>query len=291
MRLLRMLGVMVYAAALSACSTLRVGYDTGPTLAWWWIDGYADFSGAQAARVKDDIRSWFSWHRKAQLPGYADWLAATRQQIGDSITPAQACRWMDEGRRLLDPALDRALVAAAAWVPTLTEAQLRHLEQRYAKNISDMRADYLQPDPAKRHQAALKRTLERMETFYGGLDEEQRKLLSDAVQAAPLDAEAWLHDRVRRQQDTVQTLRRLQAERADAERITTTLRVLAERNELSPVPAFRAHQQRLKDYNCAMAARLHAAMKPAQRQHLQDRLAGWEADLRALAADGAANAP
>ncbi len=283
-----MLGVLLCAAAVSACSTLRVAYDNGPTLAWWWIDGYADFSGAEASRVKDDIRSWFGWHRKAQLPAYADWLASTRQQIGDSITPAQVCRLLDDGRRLLDPALDKALRAAAAWVPTLTEAQLRHLEQRYAKNISQLRADHLQPDLAKRHQAALKRTQERLETFYGDLDEAQRKLLSDAIQAAPLDAEAWLRERQRQQKDTLSTVRSLLAERAPPERVTHALQALAERNENSPLPAYRAHQQHLKDYNCATAARLHAATKPAQRQHLHERLAGWEADLRALAAEGGA---
>jgi hypothetical protein len=51
---------------------------------------------------------WFGWHRTTQLPDYAVWLAGTRGKIADSITAPQVCRLWDEGRRLLDPAIDRA---------------------------------------------------------------------------------------------------------------------------------------------------------------------------------------
>jgi hypothetical protein len=276
-----LLGVL---GLLAGCSTVRVAYDTGPTLAWWWIDGYADFSGDQARRVKDDIRSWFDWHRKSQLEAYAAWLAGPRAKISESVTAAQMCRWWDEARRGLDPAVDRALLAAAAWVPGLTEAQFRHIERRYAKGLEEMRRDFLQPDAAERQAAAVKRTLERVEMIYGSVDEAQIKLVEDGVRASPFDPEAWHAERQRRQRDTLATLRRLVAERADADRTVAALRALAERSERSADPAYRAYQQRLIDYNCAFAARIHNATKPAQRQHARERLQGWEEDLHALAA-------
>ncbi|NBQ71130.1 MAG: hypothetical protein EBU46_20775, partial [Nitrosomonadaceae bacterium] len=57
----------------SGCSMLRLGYDNGPQLAWWWLDGYVDFSREQAPHAKHAIHQWFGWHRTAQLPEYADW--------------------------------------------------------------------------------------------------------------------------------------------------------------------------------------------------------------------------
>lgn len=267
---------------LTGCSALRVAYDTGPTLAWWWIDGYGDFTGEQATRVKDGIRQWFGWHRTTQLPEYAGWLAGTRAKIGDSITPAQVCRVWDESRRLLDPAIDKGVLTAAAWVPGLTEAQFRHIEKRYAKAIDEMRSNFLQTDPVERHEAAMKRTLERVEMIYGSVDEAQRKLVSDGIRASPFDAQAWLNERLRRQRDTLQTLRRLVAEKADNDRVVAALRALAERTERSADPVYRAYQLKLVDYNCAFGARIHNAMSPAQRQAARDRLKGWEDDLRAL---------
>ena len=268
---------------LTGCSALRVAYDTGPTISWWWIDGYGDFSGAEATRVKDSIRFWFAWHRTAQLPEYAAWLAGTREKIADSITPAQVCRIWEESRRLLDPAIDRGLVAASTWVPGLTEAQFRHLDKRYAESIDDMREDFLQKDPVARHAASLKRTLERVEMVYGRLDDAQRERIGAGIKASPFDPQAWLNERMRRQRDTRDTLQRLVVERADNDRIVAALRALAARSERSPDPAYRAYQVRLMDYNCAFAARIHNAMTPAQRQAARDRLQGWEEDLRALA--------
>lgn len=276
--------VVALMGLLTGCTALRVAYDTGPTLAWWWIDGYADFTGERAARVKDDIRLWFGWHRTAQLPDYAAWLAGTRGKIGDSITPAQVCQVWAESRQLLDPAIDKGLLMAANWVPSLTEAQFRHIEKRYAKAIDEMRRDYLQADPADRHDRSLKRTLERVDMIYGRVDAAQRDLVSDAIKASPFDPEAWLSERLRRQRDTLQTLRRLVAEKADNDRIVAALRTLAERTERSPDPAYRAYQVKLTDYNCALGARIHNAMSPSQRQAARDRLKGWEDDLRALAA-------
>ena len=284
LRVLKTCVVVTLLWLMSACSTLRLAYDTGPTLAWWWIDGYGDFSGEQAARVKDDIRLWFGWHRKTQLADYAGWLAATREKIADSITPAQVCRAWDEARRLFDPALDRALLQAAAWVPGLTEAQFQHIERRQAKAIDEMRDDYLQPDPARRQEAAMKRTLERLEMVYGSLDERQVRLVSDGIRASPFNATTWMVERQRRQRDALQTLRRLVAERADNDRVLAALRALAERSERSPDPAFRSYQQKLTDYNCNFVARIHGSMHPAQRQAARERFKGWEDDLRALAA-------
>lgn len=276
---------------LSGCSALRLGYDQGPTLAWWWLDGYADFRSDQAPRAKEAIRQWFAWHRTAQLPGYAAWLAALRGRIGESVTAAQVCRWNDEVRQQLAPAIDRALVLGAPLAAALGEAELRHLEQRYAKGNDELKRDHLQPDRAERLAASVKRTVERAEGVYGRLDDTQLELIRAGVAASPFDPEAWLAERQRRQRDTLATLRRLTAEQADADRLLPALRALAERTERSDDPAYRAYQRRLTDYNCAFVARLHNATTPAQRQKAQEKLEGWEGDLRALAAQAAAAPP
>jgi len=263
---------------------LRLGYDQGPQIAWWWVDGYADFGSEQAPRVKDAIRQWFAWHRTSQLPDYAAWLAGVRGKVGESVTPAQVCRWSDEARTKLDPAVDRMLALAVPLVAGLTEAQLRHIEQRQAKANDEFRRDFLQPDLDDRAAAALKRTVERAETFYGRVDDAQRRLLAAGLKESPQDVERWFAERQRRQRDIVQTLRRLVAERPDTDRTLAALRALAERFERPPDAAYRQYQRRLTEHNCALTARLHASTSPAQRQTLRERLEGWEKDLRLLAA-------
>jgi Family of unknown function (DUF6279) len=269
---------------LSGCTALRLGYNNGPQLAWWWLDGYVDFDRGQAPLARDAIDRWFEWHRPSQLPEYAAILASLQQAVMAPTTPAEVCRWQAAVRDKLEPAIDRALVHAAEVLPTLGEPQWQHIEQRYAKGMDEMRDEFLQPDPALRLKQSLKRTRERAEQFYGKLDEAQLQVIAAGVAASPFDARVWLNERQRRHRDTMQTLRRLVAEKADRDQRLAALRTLSERMERSSNPDYRAYQKKLADFNCNLAAQIHNAAAPAQRQRARDKLKGWEDDLRALVA-------
>jgi uncharacterized coiled-coil protein SlyX len=273
-------------ALLSGCSALRLTYANGPQLTWWWIDGYLDFGGEQVPRVKAAIDRWFEWHRTTQLADVAALLGGVAAQMPEPATPGQICRLQQQAVERFAPAIERALLESAEIAPTLGEAQWRHLEQRFAKNRADMRSDYLQSDPDDRRKASVKRVVERFESIYGSVGDAQRRVIASGVAASPFDPELWIAERERRQRDTVQTLRRLVAERADRDQVVAALRVLVERVEFSPDAAYRSYQQRLTEYNCAFAAQIHNATTPAQRQAARERLKGWEEDLRSLVAGG-----
>lgn len=276
------------AGMLAGCSALRLGYNTAPQLSWWWLDGQLDFTSAQSPTARQSVDVFFDWHRRTQLPELAALLASAQPALAEATTPDNACAWYGRVRDRLEPSIDRALVQAADIVPTLTEANFKHLEQRYAKGQQEMRGDYLQADPAERRAEASKRTISRVEQIYGSLEEAQRRVIAAGLAQSPFDPEAWLAERRRRQADTLQTLRRLGAEKADRDQRIAALRALAERSQLSPDPAYRAYQRRLTQYNCEFAAQVHNATTAAQRLKAQQRLKGWEDDLRSLISQPAA---
>ena len=269
---------------LSGCSALRLAYNNGALAAWWWLDGYIDFPSDQAPRAKAAIDQLFDRTRGADLPQLAALLAAAQAEVLDPTTPAQVCRWQRQFRDRLDPIVDRGVLLAADLVGGLGEPQWRHLERQFEKKNADMRDDFLQPDPTERLARSVERTVERAEMLYGRLGDAQKRLIAAGVAASPFDPQAWIAERERRQRDTLQTLRRLTAERADRDRTIAALRTLAERTEVSQDPAYRTYQQRLAEYNCAFGAQLHNATTPAQRQAARAQLKTWEDDLRALAA-------
>jgi hypothetical protein len=268
---------------LSGCTAIRLGYNNGPQLTWWWLDGYVDFSRDQAPLAREALDRWFEWHRPSQLPEYAAFLAVAQQAAMAPTTAAEVCRWQAAVRDKLEPAIDRALVLAADVLPVMGEAQWKHIEQRHAKGMDEMREEFLQPDPAARQKQSIKRARERSEQLYGKLDEAQLRVIAAGVAASPFDAQVWIAERQRRQRDTLQTLRRLAAEKADRDQRLAALRTLVERMERSSNPDYRAYQQKLSAYNCNLAAQIHNATTPAQRQRLRDKLKGWEDDMRALA--------
>lgn len=271
-------------ALVSGCSVLRIGYSQAPDLVYWWLDGYVDFSSAQTPRVREALGQWFAWHRRTQLPDYAAQLARAQAEVLADTTPARVCEWQAQAIRRAQTAFERAVPAGADILLTITPQQIQHIERRYAKANDEYRNDYLQPDPAQRAEAAVKRTVERIESLYGAVDDAQRDRIAAALARSPFDPELWFAERRQRQQETLQMLRALTGEGAGREQAQAALRTFAERLQRSPRENYRRYAQRLNEFNCAFAATFHNATSAAQRRRAADKLAGWESDLRALAA-------
>jgi len=282
------IGLLVLCVVLlSGCSLLRMTYPQVPTIVYWWLDGYVDFTGAQSTRVQDQLADWLRWHRTTQLPDYAVLLQRARTEVLANTTPAQVCRWYDDIVARAIVAYEQALPAAAETALALTPAQIEHLRHQLEKSNADFRDDFLQPSPTQRLKESVKRTVERTESLYGRLDNAQLELIASEVAASPFDPELWLAERQQRQRDILQTLRRLTTEHAGNAQMQAALRVFADHAQRSPSETYRAYQQRLRQFNCEFAARVHNATTPAQRQAASATLAGWESDFRALAAEPA----
>ena len=269
---------------LTGCSAVRLTYGQGALLAYWWMDRYLDFTSEQAPLVRGALADWFAWHRQTQLPEYADWLRELQPIARDNVTPEMVCQVAQAAQRRIESAYEHAVPLMAPLVRTLTPAQLDHLAQRYARNNKEAERDFLQPDPQERAEASLKRTVERAEMVYGSLDEPQRELVAAGLATSPFDPQRWLTERRARQQDILRTLRQLHDTQADTAAVQAALRSFALNAARSPRADYRAYREQLELANCALAARLHNALRPAQRQHAVEKLKGWEADLRALAA-------
>jgi hypothetical protein len=271
---------------LSGCGAMRLAYNQAPDLGYWWLDKYIDFNDEQTPRVRDAIASWFRWNRSTQLPDYARWLDKLAGDLQQPVAAAQVCRWTDEVESRMFVGLDQALPALAETALSLKPEQLKHIEKRYAKVNDDYADDYLQPDPQDRVKATMKRTMERAEMLYGDLDDAQTAQVKRAMAASPFDPELWLAERKARQQDVLQTLRKLLAERPPQAQAQAALRAIAERVQHSPRENFRSYQEKLTRYNCEFAAQLHNTTNAEQRQYAAKKLKGWAGDFRALAADG-----
>lgn len=268
---------------LAGCgSVLRIGYGQGPTLAYWWLDGYVDVSAEQTPRLRDGLDQWFEWHRRVELPLYANLLARAQREVMEPLAPQAMCAWRDEAQRRLDAGIEQAALPLAALIVTLTPEQLRHMERKLAKDGAELRADYAQADRAERARASFKRTLERYENLYGKLDESQRARLAQLLAASPFDADRWLAERDRRNADMMRTLASVAAT-GDVTQAQAAVRVLAERALRSPRADYRGYQERLTQENCVLAAAMHNLTTTAQRQYARNKLKGWEDDLRVLA--------
>lgn len=275
--------------ALAGCGPLRLVYSQADLLIYRWLNGYADFNAQQAPHAREAIGRWLAWHRTTQLGDYAELLQRAAAEVREDTTGERLCRWVDEVSTRADRGVERALPEAAALAHRLTPEQLEHIAERQRKAARKLHEEFLDPDPAERLERRVERVTDRAEQLYGRLDAPQRERLAQGVSASPFDAERWLAERERRQRDLLDTLRELRAQPAAADgtaadaRGTALLRAWWQRVRQSPDAAYRRYAERLQPYDCELAARLHNATTPAQRETARHRLQGWRSDLLHMA--------
>ena len=277
----------VAAVGLGGCSLIKLGYGQASPFAFRWLDGYVDFNDAQSLRVRAGLDEWFAWNRRTQLPDYADLLAKAQVEILADVTPERMCSWAADVRGRVEIALERTLPVIAEVLPTLSPAQIGNVEKRYRERNEEFRDEFVQRDPNKRRQGAVKREIERAKMLYGDLDDSQREFVVASVAASPFDAELSYAERLRRQQDALAMMKKVAMPGTGRDDAESQIRAYVRRLERSPRDAYRAYSERLVAYNCAVAAALHNRTTLPQRRHAVKKLKGYEVDLRELAADSA----
>lgn len=285
------LTLVLALGALAGCSAVKLAYNQADTLLFWRLDSYVDVSSEQAPRVRASLAEYHHWHRRTQLPVYADLLRRIGPLLAQPITPEVACGWFDMLRTdVVEPALDPAQWTLVWLAGELSEHQLRSIERKQNATDDEWRERWTGPrtaTPQRLQQARVEVARRWAERLYGDLDDAQEAALraSFAPGASVFDVRLSLAERLRRQQDLRDVLRRIQHERPGLDDARELLRAgYIARMQQPPDPAMQRYQQALVREGCATFARLHNATTPAQRRHAMQTLQGWEDDLRALAA-------
>jgi hypothetical protein len=280
-RVLRLGALVTLAATLAACTTTRFAYNQAPTLSYWWIDRHVDLTDAQTAQTREDLKAFFQWHRRQELPAYASLLRQWQSLAVDQVSPAQACAQFEDIRQRLERAAAETVEPFARLALQLSPEQLENLKKRQADSNEDFAKDFLQGSPERRLRKRLDKAVERSESFYGALSPAQRELLRGWLQQSPFDPQRTQAERLRRQADLLQTVRDAQANPAKAEQL---VREHIARIRQSPTPGYDAYNQELVRQGCIQFAMLHNSTTPEQRTNAARVLKGYEDDLRTLSA-------
>jgi hypothetical protein len=280
----RIIGLLAVAAVLAGCSAIKLGYNNLGEAAYWWLDGYVDFTGEQAPPVREELARLHFWHRTEELPRLQAVLRNLEELVPGDISAAQACAVVPQLRERLHAALERAEPAIVALAMGLGPDQLLHLERKYQKNNSDFRKDWLRLASPELNNKRLRQFLERSEMIYGRLDEPQRSALRRQIEQSIFDPQRTLAERQRRQQDALQTLRQLAGQPVAFDEAGRLMRGLLERAQESPDPTYRSLQKALIEETCRSVSVLHNTTTAAQRETALHRLRSWQRDLTELSA-------
>jgi Family of unknown function (DUF6279) len=280
----RIIGVLLLAAALGACSAIRLAYNNLPTVSYWWLDGYLDLDSEQAPKVRNELAQLLDWHRQNELPRIASLLQEAQALAPGEVTPAQVCTMADRIRERLLAVTDRAETAGAQLALSLTTAQLQQLERKYAKNNATYRKEWLDRTPAQVQEKRYDQFLDRTEDFYGRLSTEQRDLLKQQVAQSVFDPRLADAERRQRQQEALALLRGFVADKPSPAEARAALHAYIQRVAEPPPGPWRDQQQALLEEGCRNTAALHNGTSASQRAQAVRRLQAYQDDLRQLVA-------
>jgi hypothetical protein len=277
------IGALLATLALGGCSTVRLGYNNGPTLAYWWLDSFFDFDGEQSVRMRNDLQTVQDWHRKDELPRLAQTLKELQTMAPKPVTTTQVCNIVANLQTRLQVTLERVTPTIAAIAPTLQNAQIDHIGQEFERRNSKWREDWVDGTLVERSQRRIKQIVERAESFYGPLDTAQITMVRTHISGSSFDGPRQYKEMQRRHKSSLQALRELRTANASPGQATAIIQDLLEQTLKAPDPAYRTYMDVLTTESCAAMAALHNSSTNGQRTRLAQTLQAYEADARALA--------
>lgn len=273
--------VISVLALLQGCSAIKLAYNNAPEFGYWWLDGYVDFNEAQTLKVRAELDRLLLWHRTDELPKIAGLIQKGQRLAEADMSGAAVCALFAETRARFDAATAQAEPAAVALAISLTPDQIANIDRKLTKTLTEYRNDWLKLTPAERFDKRFKSNLERSEQFYGKLDERQRAALRAGLETSSFDVQASYNERLRRQQDLLQTLRQV-AGKSNQNEVLIALRGYLDRSFYSPNLSYRTYGQKLTNESCALFAQIHNTTTPDQRARAVRRLADYGRDATDL---------
>lgn len=281
-RPLRSLCLATGMLLLCGCSALKVTYNNAPGLTQWWLDHYLNFTTAQEDILQPQLETLHDWHRHHELPVYADLLAQMQALAVADITPARTCE-------VLSALLERINVINAQFEPivallasTLSEEQLVHLQQRFDESNEEWREEWMDGSDEERKEYRVKQAVKRAEMFYGDLEKNQVDILRAHIAVSSFVPEVSYAERLRRQQDVLQTLTMLHRNAWPEAQMHAEIHQFFLRLADSPDLDYRQYLATVIQESCVTTTALHNSTNAEQRAHAAEELKGYQEDLRAL---------
>ena len=272
-------------AFATGCSSVKLAYNNGDTLLYWWLNAYLDLDSDQSSEVKKDIDDLFNWHRKTQLKTYVQLLETAKRQLAGNVTQADLLADYREARTRTEALAMRALPELTDLALTIKPDQLAQMEKKFNKNNETYRKKFLSGSVEERQKQRYKKSMEQFELWFGNFSRDQEAVLRKASDARPLDNQIWLDERIRRQQKILAVLRKVEHDHLGKEATSALMQGLVhDIFERLESPERKAFFDTYIDSTTQFILTAAKIATPDQKLHAQKRMQGWIDDFNTLAA-------
>jgi hypothetical protein len=212
------LAVVLAALVATACSFTRFGYNQADTMAAWMADEYFDLDGQQKQEFAKRFDRFYAWHRFEQLPEYAGFFRTAQAKVSKGIAREDVLWFVDGLRARVRTAARQGAPEAAAFLATLTPAQIENLQKKWEKdNRKYVKENKINGTPDERAEVEAKKVVKTFKEWLTALNGEQEARVATMVRELPPLDQFRYAERLRRQKEFVALL---QHRSEDRERFT-----------------------------------------------------------------------
>jgi hypothetical protein len=284
---LRRLFLLGLCLTIAACSSIKLTYDHGDTLLYWWLNAYVDLDSDQKSWVKKDIDELFQWHRNTQLRDYSQLLGKAQKQLqADNLSQADLLGLYGDVKSRTESLMLKAAPQLADLAMSLRPEQIDAMQKKFTSNNDEFRKKNMRGDAAQQQKYRYDKSMEQFELWFGSFSDEQEAVIRKASDARPLDNTIWLDERMRRQNSIVALTRKVQQEKPGREATVALIRKLIQddfdrENSGERKPFFDAYT----NSTAQLVLTVIKIATPEQKAHAVKRMQGWIDDLNQLAAE------
>ena len=259
---------------LQGCSVTQLAYENAPLFLRWQANQYFDFRGEQAAELDQRVDTFLAWHRSRALLQYARFAEEAGGRMLRGMKREDLEWGYDVLRAQVRESLDAAAAGMADLLDRLSPEQIAYFEARLVEENRKFAREQLQGTVEERRKRRLKRSLSRLEDWFGTLGDAQAARVGRYVERSPLLAELRDSDRRRRQAELSAMIRAREAKQRLAKW------TVAWDEEHEPAYAAAARADRAEYFELLLE--LDGMLSPAQRERAAARLRDYGATFDAL---------
>lgn len=274
----RLLLVSALALLVSGCA-VRFVYNQLDWLVPWYLDDYIALEGPQKQLFDSRLDAYLQWHRREQLPLYAEFLEDVADRAMRGLKPSDIAtiqRRTEELAQIMVIQLQPDMIELFAMA---TDKQVEKLFRKFAEDDTRFRKEYLEVSAREQRRQRAKEAQHYVERWTGSLRKEQRKMIDDWSQSYELMAEELLATRTAWQQE----FRRILDMRQDRPAYEAAFKQLLANPTFGRSDALQQKFDRNEQAVIALYLQLDHSLSPDQRKRMVKKLRSYAEDFRHLA--------
>ena len=187
--------LIIFLAALSACSSTTFIDNRLDFLLPWYLGDYVDLSRAQKKDLDELLQPFLQWHRSQELPLYLD----TLNQVSDTLDRTLELQDVIDISLSFENAYRRMESEGLEWMlklgAKLSDEQIAQFLQQLNEKQVEYEEEYLTRSEQEFREDTYESLNDSLQDFMGKLDAIQQKTLRDTSASLQRSDRMWLEER------------------------------------------------------------------------------------------------